>query len=106
VARSVPLEERSGVGATCLGQGSSGVVRLLLYIMYRSPLYSPFSACCVCPGGRSRSRVRIRGGVAAFEVDWASEEAPALAEPSLNLVLHIHLRIFVYTSNTLMVSFE
>jgi hypothetical protein len=55
----------------------------------------------LCLSGREVSRVRIRGGVAAFEVDWASEEAPALAEPPLNLVLRMHLRIFVYTSNTL-----
>ena len=56
--------------------------------------------------GREVSRVRIRG-VTALEVDqWASEEAPGLAEPPLNLVLYKHLRIFAYTSNTLIVSFE
>ena len=41
-----------------------------------------------------------------MEVDWASEEAPDLAEPPLNLVLYMHLRIFAYSSNILMASFE
>jgi hypothetical protein len=45
-------------------------------------------------------------GVTAVGVDWASGEASDLAEPPLNLVLYIHLRIFAYTSNTLIVSFE
>ena len=39
-------------------------------------------------------------------VDWASEEASDLVEPPLNLVLYMHLRIFAYTSSTLIVSFE
>ncbi len=45
-------------------------------------------------------------GVTTIEVDWTSREASDLVEPPLNLVLYMHLRIFVYTSNTLMVSFE
>jgi hypothetical protein len=39
-------------------------------------------------------------------VDWTSEEGSDLVEPPLNLVLYMHLRIFAYTSNTLIVSFE
>jgi hypothetical protein len=34
--------------------------------------------------------------VAALEVDWASEEAPGLAESPFNLELYMHLRIFMY----------
>ena len=51
------------------------------------------------------SKLRMRG-VAASEVDWTSEVAPDLAEHPLNLVLHIHLRIFAYTWNDLIVGFE
>jgi hypothetical protein len=36
-------------------------------------------------------------------VGWASEEASDLVVPPLNLVLYMHLRIFAYTSNVLMV---
>ena len=39
-------------------------------------------------------------------VDWVSEETPDLVIPSPYLVLYMHLRIFAYTSNTLIVSFE
>ena len=39
-------------------------------------------------------------------VGWASEEASDLVAPPLNLVLYMHLRIFAYTSNSLIVSFE
>ncbi len=39
-------------------------------------------------------------------VDWASGEVSDLVENPLNLVLYMNLRIFVYTSNTLIVSFE
>ena len=39
-------------------------------------------------------------------VGWASEEASDLVRPPLNLVLYMHLRIFAYTSNTLIASFE
>ena len=40
-------------------------------------------------------------------VGWASEEASDdLVVPPLNLVLYIHLRIFAYTSNALIASFE
>ena len=49
--------------------------------------------------------VRMRG-VTTWEVDRVSEESPDLVEPPLNLVLYMHLRIFVYTSNTLIVRFE
>jgi hypothetical protein len=45
-------------------------------------------------------------GVTTMGVDWASEEASGLVGPPLNLVLYIHLRIFAYTSNTLIASFE
>jgi hypothetical protein len=38
--------------------------------------------------------------------DWASGEASDLVEPPINLVLYMHLRIFAYTSNTLIASFE
>jgi hypothetical protein len=49
--------------------------------------------------------VRMRG-VTTMGVDWTSREASVLVEPPLNLVLCMHLRIFAYMSNTLMVSFE
>ena len=39
-------------------------------------------------------------------VGWASEEVSDLVAPPLNLVLYMHLRIFAYTSNTLIASFE
>ncbi len=39
-------------------------------------------------------------------VGWASEEASDLVVPPLNLVLYIHLRMFAYTSNALITSFE
>jgi hypothetical protein len=38
--------------------------------------------------------------------DSASPEASDLVEPPLNLGQYIHLRIFAYTSNTLIASFE
>ncbi len=44
--------------------------------------------------------------VATMGVGWASEEASDIVEPPLNLVLYMHLRIFVYTSNTLIASLE
>ena len=49
--------------------------------------------------------VRIRG-VATMGVGWASAEASDLVGPPPNLVLYMHLRIFSYTSNTLISSFE
>ncbi len=39
-------------------------------------------------------------------VGWASEEASDLVAPPLNLVLNIPLRMFAYTSNVLIASFE
>ncbi len=39
-------------------------------------------------------------------VGWASEKASDLVTPSLNMVLYMHLRVFAYTSNTLIASFE
>jgi hypothetical protein len=39
-------------------------------------------------------------------VGWASEEVSDLVAPPSNLVLYIHLRIFAYTSNALIASFE
>ena len=39
-------------------------------------------------------------------VGWSSEEASDLVAPPLNLVLYMHLRIFAYTSNALIASFE
>ena len=39
-------------------------------------------------------------------VGWASKEASDLVTPPLNLVLYMHLRIFTYTSNVLIASFE
>jgi hypothetical protein len=45
-------------------------------------------------------------GVTTMGVDWASGEVSDLVENPLNLVLYMNLRIFVYTSNTLIVSFE
>jgi hypothetical protein len=45
-------------------------------------------------------------GVTTKGVGWSSGEASSLVESPLNLVLYMHLRIFVYTSNTLIASFE
>ncbi len=39
-------------------------------------------------------------------VGWASKEASDLVAPPLSVVLYMHLRIFAYTSNALIVSFE
>ena len=44
--------------------------------------------------------------VATKGVGWASEEVSDLVASPLNLVLYMHLRIFAYTSNTLITSFE
>jgi hypothetical protein len=49
--------------------------------------------------------VRVRE-VATMGVGWESEEASDIVEPPLNLVLYMHLRIFAYTSNTLLASLE
>ena len=49
--------------------------------------------------------VRMRG-VTTMGVGWASGEASNLVGPPLNLVLYMHSRIFAYTSNTLIASFE
>ena len=45
-------------------------------------------------------------GVATKGIGWASEEASDLVVSPLSLVLYMHLRIFAYTSNTLITSFE
>jgi hypothetical protein len=39
-------------------------------------------------------------------VGWSSKETSDLLPPPLNLVLYMYLRIFTYTSNVLIVSFE
>jgi hypothetical protein len=49
--------------------------------------------------------VRMRG-LTTMGVDWASEEVSDLVEPPLYLVLSMDLRIFAYTLNTLITSFE
>jgi len=49
--------------------------------------------------------VRMRG-VTTMGFGWGSGETSDLVETPLNLVIYMHLRIFVYTSNTLIVSFE
>ncbi len=49
--------------------------------------------------------VRMRG-VTTVGVCWSSGEASSLVGPPVNLVLYMHLRIFAYTSNTLIDSFE
>jgi hypothetical protein len=49
--------------------------------------------------------VRMRGET-TMGVGWSSRETSDLVESRLNLVLYIHLRIFTYTSNTLITSFE
>jgi hypothetical protein len=48
----------------------------------------------------------VNEGVTTMGVVWVSGEASDLVEPPMNLVLYIHLRIFAYTSNTLIASFE
>jgi hypothetical protein len=49
--------------------------------------------------------VRV-GEVTTKGVGWASEEASDLVALPLNLVLYMYLRIFAYTSNTKIASFE
>jgi hypothetical protein len=49
--------------------------------------------------------VRMRG-VTTMGVGWASGKVSNLVGPPLNLVLYMHLRMFAYTSNTLIASFE
>ena len=49
--------------------------------------------------------VRVRE-VTTKGVGWASGEVSDLVAPPLNLVLYMHLRIFAYTSNALIASFE
>jgi hypothetical protein len=49
--------------------------------------------------------VRMRG-VTTKGVGWSSGEASNLVGPPLNLVLYMHLRMFAYTSNTLITSFK
>ncbi len=49
--------------------------------------------------------VRMRG-VTTMGVGWASRKVSNLVGPPLNLVLYMYLRMFVYTSNTLIPSFE
>ncbi len=39
-------------------------------------------------------------------VGWSSEEVSDLVTPPMNLVIYMHLRIFAYTSNDLIASFE
>ena len=39
-------------------------------------------------------------------VGWGSGETSDLVAPPLNLVIYMHLRIFAYTSNVLITSFE
>ncbi len=39
-------------------------------------------------------------------VGWVSEEASDLVVTPLNLMLYMHLRVFAYTSNNLIASFE
>ena len=48
----------------------------------------------------------MREGVTEFGVVWASKEFPDLDEHPLNLLLYIHLRIFVYLSKIHVTSFE
>jgi hypothetical protein len=93
-----------GWRATCPKQGVS-VVKLLRYVNYHSSLYSPCSVSCIYPEGEI-SRVRMRKGVTSFRDDWASMEVPDLTEHPLNLALYMSVRIFVYSSNILMTSFE
>ena len=45
-------------------------------------------------------------GVTTKGIGWASDEASDLVVSPLSLVLYMHLRIFAYTSNTLIASFE
>ena len=72
------------------------------YFIYPSSHDSPFFTYL---SGQEVSRVRMRR-VTTMGVDWTSEEVSDLVEPLLNLVMYMHLRIFTYTSNTLIVSFE
>jgi len=51
------------------------------------------------------SMVRVRE-VTTKVVGWVSGEVSDLVAPPLNLVLYMHLRIFAYTSNALIASFE
>ena len=49
----------------------------------------------------------VRGReVTTMGVGWSSEEDSKIVEPPLNLVLYMSLRIFTYTSNTLIASLQ
>ena len=56
--------------------------------------------------GRPDSRDLMRGRAEASGICGPSVEDPVPEEPPLNLVLYMHLRIFAYSSNILMVSFD
>jgi hypothetical protein len=76
---------------------------LLSYLSFTSEL-SFFRLLKLSDFGRV-SMVWVRE-VPTQGVGWASQEVSDPVVPPLNLVLYMHLRIFAYTSNDLIVSYE
>ena len=56
--------------------------------------------------GRPDSRDLMREGAEASGICGPSVEDPVPEEPPLNPVLYMHLKIFAYSSNIFMVSFD
>ena len=79
------------------------ILLLLSYLSFTSGL-SFFRLLKLSGLGRV-SMVWVRE-VTTQGVGWASGETSDLVAPPLSLVLYMHLRIFAYTSNALIASFE
>ena len=56
--------------------------------------------------GRPVSRDLIRGGVVFSEEEGSILVGPVPGESPLNLILYMHLRMFTYSSNILIASFD
>ena len=50
--------------------------------------------------------VLMREGVSVLKVEWSTVGSPDLDVHPLNLGLYMHLRIFEYSSNILVTSFD
>ncbi len=74
---------------------------IILFIFCLLAFFFPLFVLIWTEGGHCTNK-----GVTTMGVCWASGEASSLVGPPLNLVLYMHLRIFAYTSNTLIASFE
>jgi hypothetical protein len=82
------------------------VYYLPYYLLSCLSLPSGLSFCLLYLSGLGRVPMMGMRGVVTKGIGWASDEAPDLVVSPLSLVLYMHLRIFAYTSNTLIASFE